>query len=194
VAVTPAPVETPTFGDPIVSLFVVGTAITQGSFDPKGRGFVQAKRNELIEWRGHVERSVRLSRPRDETIDGTFVVSLLFVADRRASHSGRRWWARGTEGDVDKLTRAVLDGLGVQHRTEKVGNQKVKYTTGAGVYSDDRRVIHVTAGKVYAQPGEDPGLQVRVWVLDPALEGEGWIPVPDWPGWRFVHRDHLLCE
>lgn len=177
-----------------MTTYVVGHAITQGSFDPSRHGgFLQAKKDELEAWRDRIARVVERHRGRDAPcLEGTFAVSLIFVAKRRVSPKYRkRWWPRGQEGDVDKLTRAVLDALGVLHRTDK--DSGIKYTIGAQVYRNDNAVVHVTAGKVYAETGDDEGgMLVRVWMLDPALEAEGWCPVPSWPGWRYVHRRDLL--
>jgi hypothetical protein len=197
------PTDTPTIGDPIVSTFVLadpkGGPVTQGSFDPTGNGgFRHAKKGELDWWRERIEKQVRWHRgPDAPTVTSAVVVTLLFVAPRRPSHPKYRIWPVGTEGDVDKLTRAAIDGLAINTRYQTVGRgdrkRKLPYHVGAGVVDDDRKVIGCVAMKTYAQPGEDPGLQVCIWALDPVLERAGWMPVPDWPSWRYVHRDMLLA-
>lgn len=194
----------PTFGEPLVSTFVFAdpgaiNLVTQGSFDPTGNGrFKHAKQGELDWWRERIEKQVRWHRgPGAPTVTTPVVASLLFVAPRRASHAKYRIWPMGTEGDVDKLARAAFDGLArnIRHHTVGRGDRKRKipYTVGAEVVDDDRKVMAAVAMKTYAQSGEEPGLQVRVWAPDPDLERYGWVPVPDWPGWRYVHRDQLLC-
>jgi hypothetical protein len=226
VAVIPS--EAPTIGDPLVSMFILGDPVTQGSFDPsrnplryaakaaigalqrgnvaqaiailnkglaqKSSGFHHAKADELAWWRDRIEKAVRRHRgPNAPTIETPVLTTLLFVVARKgpAAKAAYRIWPMGQEGDVDKLARAAHDGLGRNHRQEKIGDQVVKYTVGAEVFADDRKVMGCVAMKTYALPGEDPGVYVRIWAPDPALERAGWSPVPDWPSWRYVHRDQL---
>lgn len=201
VAVTP--LEAPTFGEPIVATFIyadpIGGPVTQGSFDPTPHGgFRHAKKDDLDWWRERIETGIRRHRgPNAPCIETPVVVSLLFVAPRRASHAKYRIWPMGTEGDVDKLARAAVDGCGRNHRTETVGKglnkKKIDYYVGAHVVSDDRKVIGLVSMKTYTRAEDDSGVQVMIWTLDPALERQGWYPVPDWPGWKYVHRDQLPC-
>jgi hypothetical protein len=195
------PTDAPPIGNPIVSTFILGDPDrgpeTQGSLDPYSHGGKLAHHNEkeLMWWRARIENAVRRHRgPHAVTVETPVVTSFLFIVRRRgpALKAAYRIWPMGIEGDVDKLARAAHDGLGRIHKQDKVGNQTVKYTIGAEVFSDDRKVIGCVAMKTYAQPGDDLGVLCRIWVPDPALERAGWMPVPDWPGWRYVHRDHLL--
>jgi Holliday junction resolvase RusA-like endonuclease len=76
----------------------------------------------------------------------------VFYFERPKSHS-QRWGKRGKlpmavsrrVGDLTKLARAVEDPL-----------------TGV-VWVDDSQVVRIVATKSYAQPGESPGVRVRVW-------------------------------
>ncbi len=57
----------------------------------------------------------------------------------------RSKWGYPVQNDLDKVVRCTLDGL-------------VK----AGTIRDDRYVIHLTATKLYAEPGQEPGVVVTV--------------------------------
>lgn len=186
-----APDDPPVFGPPIVDLTVYGTPVTQGSFDPSKNGsFRHAKKNELLEWRNLIERAVRRHRgPGAATVEGPVVTSLVFIAHRIQSP---KWGALpcGIEGDVDKLVRAAHDGLG--RNRQKDTRTGLGYYTGAEVMRDDNRVVFTIGGKVYADEDDPPGVMIRVWEVDPAAAKAGWVPVPDWPGWRYVRRSDLL--
>lgn len=152
---------------------------------------------ELLEWRNQIERTVRRHRRRDSKVcvEGPVVVSLTIVVER-GSHPKWRAFPIGREAggtDVDKLERAILDGFARTRFWIKTGKNKgTEVTRGAEAISDDGNVVGTAKLKVFTNDEHpDPGCRLRVWTVDRDLERAGWLPVPDWPGWRYVHRSHL---
>jgi crossover junction endodeoxyribonuclease RusA len=137
----------------MIELFVKGTPISKGSMKaiPGVPYPVAQNSTELRAW----ERAIRTEIRRIDTpaIMGPVVVGLDFHLSRPVSRkpvpkSGdifKRYPVPATYPDVDKLARAVLDGL----------NQLA--------YEDDSRVILLVAGKKYAEP---TGCAMRIWGLE----------------------------
>lgn len=180
------------FGAPIVDLTVYGTPITQGSFDPtRHGGFRHAKQDELEWWRARIEVAVKRHRGHDAPpATGPVVLTTVFVVEKPKSIPLYRSLPTGREGDLDKLLRAVGDGLGWNRK--KDSRTGAAYHVGAHAFEDDRRIVFGVPGKVYAAVDEPPGVLIRMWEVDRQAERDGWVPVPDWPGWRYVRRDALL--
>ena len=65
----------------------------------------------------------------------------------------KRIWPVGKEGDLDKLIRAIFDGL-----------------TKGGVVSDDRIIVKCSAEKHYTTPQMTPGVSVVVRALEDGHE------------------------
>lgn len=118
--------------------FVAGTPTTQGSkriVQPKGHRrpmLLEQTSKKLGPWRAAVEAGAMLARQRCGTVVGPVTVSLsfYFAPPKRARNCY-------PSPDLDKLVRAVFDGL---VRGQLLG--------------DDRQVIAVTAQKAWAS---DPG-------------------------------------
>lgn len=117
---------------------VTGQPIPQGSMVgfKRGRSVVVIPDNatELKPWRKAVT-SVAQARARLTgwlTIDGPVAVTLDFYLARPTAAKKRRW--PHVRPDIDKLTRACLDGL-----------------TDAAVFVDDARVVELHARKHYAE-------------------------------------------
>lgn len=138
----------------------------QGSwvaFISRTTGKAMAKpRNEkaLYAWRDQITLTARALRPTwvreagAEGIDGPCFVALTFVRSRgddylADGHTLRKGARRfpDTAPDVDKLIRAVFDGL-----------------TGVA-FVDDSRVVSLTATKRYAERGEAEKVEVEVTAL-----------------------------
>lgn len=125
-----------------VEFFIPGTPIPQGSKTiAKGGGKVwlrDANSNALKAWR----HAVATVADRGVDFDVPVTVSLEFYlpAPKRP-----RWWVPAVKPDVDKLSRAVLDGL-----------------TDGGLLFDDSRVVGLSATKRYATPEAPVGVQVKV--------------------------------
>lgn len=141
-----------------VEFFVAGDPVPQGSknvIHRHGRTFlVDQARKRLNPWREAIAIETRqaIAQP----LAGPVEVELVFELARPLKHHVAGDRARELrEGaptyveanpDLDKLTRAALDGL-----------------TGPA-FADDRQVVSLVAAKVY---GSRPGVRVRVRGLDP---------------------------
>jgi len=123
---------------------VHGTAVPQGSkraFVVNGRAVIaDVKGKELKVWRKAVAAAAA-SVSRGASIDDAVEGRVMFGIERPASVT-RAW--PSVAPDVDKLARAVLDGL-----------------TDSGLIRDDSRVVRLVAEKVYASR---PGARVVVAV------------------------------
>lgn len=153
----------------IAEFTVVGTPVPQGSmrsFERAGRTFTKSSNaGPLEKWRGDIRNAcTRLWHGRDlmvpELSSAPIQIRLVFRQERPKGHylpaNSKRpepvlregmptWWPGGK--DLDKLARAVLDAL-----------------TNV-LYQDDSQVVSLGAVKRFAEPGEQPGVDVRVVAL-----------------------------
>lgn len=112
---------------------------------------------ELPRWRAQVTHHARQELLRlnaTDALDGPLAVVLVFRLHRPPSVHASRVWPSVTP-DLDKLIRAVLDGL-----------------TDAHVWTNDSRVVSIRATKLYANRDEIPGVIVLVNEAGP-LSDEG---------------------
>lgn len=136
---------------------VIGTPAPQGSkrlvghAKPKpgqryGRGIMVESSQAVRPWRQAVAYAATAARGGAPAIDGPVRLDVEFVLPRPASAS-RKKLALGPcrKPDIDKLLRSTLDGL-----------------TEGGVWTDDARVVSVTALKRYALDGESLGAVVAL--------------------------------
>lgn len=142
-----------------VSFFVAGTAAPQGSKRHVGNGVMIEMSKNLPRWRKAVAweataalgHTVRLTEPYTSAR-----VTLGFVLVRPKAHyrtngeiNPRFVDAKPTtRPDLDKLTRAVFDGL-----------------TQGGLLEDDARVHTLIASKVYVNPNLPAYAQPGCWVV-----------------------------
>lgn len=119
----------------MISFEVMGTPIPQGSktagyASKKKRAFVRdANGKKLKPWRRAVTLAA-LAAHGEPMLNTPIAVSVdfFFVPPQRP-----RWPVPAVKPDVDKLVRAILDGV-----------------TDAGLIDDDARVVLLQAGKFYA--------------------------------------------
>jgi len=144
---------------------VRGIPVPQGS----GRSFVSAGKARhvttsapLLDWRGRIATAAQAALAGAPAMTGTIAVALHFrPSERPASHylpaNSRRpvrelrpdapGWHASTP-DLDKCIRAALDAL-------------------SGIaFADDRQVARITATSSWPEPGEAPGVDVRVRRLE----------------------------
>lgn len=113
-------------------------------FSPKGSSrvtIVDSKKADLKPWRAAIARVAEaswLDRPR---IEGPVQVNAVFVLPRGATVTRRLPIVK--KADLDKLCRALLDGIG----------------DAGAVWKDDSQVIRLVVEKVY---GAAPGVHVSV--------------------------------
>lgn len=146
-----------------LDVFVPGNAVTQGStraFAIPGKGgarpravVVSDRKPDLATWRSDVVSVAGQAWPPMPGAVGSgptdlpVVVLVDFVLPRRKSAPKTRTGPHTRKPDLDKLTRAVWDGL--THV----------------VIADDSQVVASAETKREAQPGETPGARIRLSVL-----------------------------
>ena len=139
-----------------LNFFVEGIPAPKGSKRHVGRGVLIESSARVKPWRSDVRiaaqeaRGDRLPVPKPEPI----YLALGFWFPRPKSHYGTGRNASilkpsapasmTVKPDIDKLERAILDAL-----------------TGV-LWEDDSQVVHLTATKGYAPPGELPGVTITL--------------------------------
>lgn len=125
---------------------VIGTPAPQGSKRHVGHGVMIESSKAVKPWRQAVAYAACTARNGAAAFDGPVSLVVTFVLPRPASASRKRV-ALGPcrKPDLDKLLRSTLDGI-----------------TEAGVWTDDARVVAITAVKRYAVEGEALGAWVVV--------------------------------
>lgn len=119
-----------------VTFIVRGTPAPQGSkraFVAKGRAIMTEDNRRSAPWRDSVSAAAAAEMDGALPIDGAVEVSVTFYTVRPASVKPAKRPFPSVKPDVDKLARAVLDGL-----------------TAGGVFTDDSRVVDLHAKKRYA--------------------------------------------
>lgn len=140
----------------MLALRIDGDPAPQGSksgfVNPStGKVRMVEKSKRLKPWRATVAAAVRDALDGAPPLDGPIEVDLVFYLPR--GKTVRRLLPTVTP-DIDKLTRAVLDGLGAKH--------------GGGAIADDARVVDLHVRKRYADDCA-PGVVIKV---QPALGAE----------------------
>jgi Holliday junction resolvase RusA-like endonuclease len=125
-----------------VSFFIEGVPVPQGSktvSQAKGRAWLRdANAARLKPWRHVIATHADLG----VTFDCPVIVTLSFVLPRPQKP---RWPAPAVKPDIDKLVRAVMDGL-----------------TDGGLLGDDARVVDLHTTKRYPNPGDPTGVGIDV--------------------------------
>ena len=121
-----------------VEFHVPGTPAPQGSKKHVGRGRLVEVSKKVAPWRKQIATA---AAAQDAIFDAPVSVTAVFVLKRPQRP---KWERHGTRPDVDKLARALLDGL-----------------TGP-LLTDDSIVFHLDATKRYALDHEEPGVHINV--------------------------------
>lgn len=150
------------FAPATVRFFVAGVPEPQGSargFVVNGRAIITSDNADLKAWRKRVALSYQGER--EGPISAPVVVTAEFRFLRPPSVSKRQLYPLGREGDLDKLCRALLDGLAepVKLLKREGGGETVP------LLKDDSLVVDLHARKRYAGPGQQPGVLFEVRVL-----------------------------
>lgn len=139
---------------------VYGDPATKGSMRcigaRGGRGahtLIPDNKPAAITWHRLIMAAGKKALEKYEPLTGPLAVDLTFTFARPASikPTSRPWPITRSSGDVDKLARAVLDGL-----------------DDAGLYGDDSQIVMATAAKTYPDtPGavdrlDRPGVIIRI--------------------------------
>lgn len=134
-----------------VTLWIPGDPAPQGSKRAlrargSGRVVLVESSKRLPAWRHTIATVATAHIP--EPLAGAVAVQLVFVMPRTKAMRDRPAPAMIQRPDVDKLTRAALDGL-----------------TGRA-FADDSQVVEIHAVKRRAAPGEETGMRVVVRPVD----------------------------
>ena len=125
-------------------IVVRGTPAPQGSKRHVGRGIMIESSKAVGPWREAVRAETQRAVKDIGPADGAVSVTIQFYLPRPKSLPGRVT-AHVRRPDLDKLGRAVLDGL-----------------TDGGAWLDDSQVTRLMLGKCYATGNVTPGCTIRI--------------------------------
>ena len=132
--------------EPVV-IKVLGEPIPQGStrafITKSGRPIITHSNKNLKQWRQRIATEAQKERPSHWDMEQAILLGVDFLMPRPKSLP-KKVKEDVKRPDLDKLIRAVLDGL-----------------TGI-FYNDDSQVVQVFAGKRYADKFEAPGANITV--------------------------------
>lgn len=136
----------------MIQFFVPGRPAPQGSKRHVGRGILIESSKEVGPWRERIALAAHSHAERLST--GPVGIRLDFVMPRPKSAPKRTTpAATKRNGDIDKLSRAVLDAL------------------SSIVFADDAQVVRLEATKRIAEIGETPGVSIALDECGPVLPG-----------------------
>jgi Holliday junction resolvase RusA-like endonuclease len=140
----------------LLDVFVPGHPRTKGSLDFKGAGRVVENVAGSTTWRKLMAQAVGQAwrTPDGKTRDarpGPIRVSATFYLP---CARGPRSLIAARSGDVDKLTRNLLDALAVDETGKGLG---------AGVFANDAQVVGIVVDKRQARDAEPQGVRILVW-------------------------------
>ena len=133
---------------------VNGTPAPQGSKRHVGNGRMVEVSRAVAPWREAVRAESQRALNGSGPLAGPVAVTAVFVLARPKGHytrpglftkAGAAQPFPAKRPDLDKLARAVLDGL-----------------VAGGTMADDAQVVSLNAAKVYARPDEAPGVLIEV--------------------------------
>ena len=139
----------------MMAFFVAGEPIPKGStraFVVKGKPIITNANRRTKDWEMRIATEAQAVC--QSITDGAVTVSVVFVMQRPKSLP-KRIQHHMKRPDIDKLLRAVLDGI-----------------TGI-VIRDDSQVVGIFAQKRYAQVGERTGADVTVEFIPTSIIGRG---------------------
>ena len=129
-----------------VSFSITGDPASQGSHAIMQGRIVQVNSKKHKAWRTAIVNEVIATLPADwEPIDGPCELIVNFYMAKPASVKRS---SPSVAPDLEKLVRSVGDALAI-----------------AGVYTDDSRIVRISARKLYAQ-GIEPGATITVKSLE----------------------------
>jgi crossover junction endodeoxyribonuclease RusA len=138
----------------VITIEVRGLPAPQGSKRHVGNGIMVESSKAVGPWREAVRAETQRAMNGDGPLAGPLRVAITFRLPRPRSHYRSGKYAhlikddapRVPDGrpDLDKLIRAVLDGL-----------------TAGGAWGDDAQVAHLSAAKLYGLPG--CGIGIKEW-------------------------------
>lgn len=142
---------------PTFTVFVPGWPAPKGSITQgvhRGRRFVRESSRRVAPWVDLIDAAASYAWRRRPPLESPVVVRSVFYLPRPRTNTDPYPTRRGS-GDVDKLVRAVLDGL-----------QRAK------VLTDDANVVESSETKLFASGAYPPGVLIHAWTPAP-----GWDPL-----------------
>jgi Holliday junction resolvase RusA-like endonuclease len=129
---------------------VDGRPTTQGSKVRTRWGIRESGGDNLVLWREAVRATAVQVRGDNAPLTGPLGITLAFrLPAPKSRPKRRRTWPIGKNaGDLDKLARAVLDGLTTSH-----------------LIDDDGLFVEALVAKEYPIGDEVPGVSVRIWTV-----------------------------
>lgn len=133
---------------PYIDVFVPGTPVPQGSLRASRHGHLYySNAKKLTPWRRSITEVVLGALCAEhEPINAAVHIEATFWFPRPKSV---KHFHKLSAPDTDKLFRAIGDGL-----------------TDAQLYTDDSRVVAITASKWYADVTNPPGARIRAWIVE----------------------------
>jgi len=126
---------------------VMGEPIPQGStrafITKSGRPIITHSNRNLKQWRQRIATEAQAKRPPQWDMESAILINIDFHMPRPKSLP-KKVTEDVKRPDIDKLIRAVLDGL-----------------TGI-FYADDSQVVHLFASKKYVDRFGTPGVTIRI--------------------------------
>lgn len=132
----------------IVRIVVRGIPASQGSKRHVGNGIMVESSRAVGPWREAVRAETQRAMNGQPPIKGALLVDVGFALPRPKSLAKRIRYP-SKRPDLDKLVRAVLDGV-----------------TAGGAWADDAQVAQLFARKSYADPEGSPGCVIRIQRLE----------------------------
>lgn len=135
-----------------ISFIVDGEPRPQGSkrarLGPDGKIWMyEASGKNLKDWREAITWAAKLAMKGRPTFRGPVEVAITFYLKHPSRGPEQVWPLK--RPDVDKLQRAILDGM-----------------ADAKVMFDDSQVCVIRGQKAYARPGKDPCAVVQAWEIE----------------------------
>jgi crossover junction endodeoxyribonuclease RusA len=139
--------DSPDFNENEIQFRVMGEPIPQGSIrafiTKSGRPILTHSNRNLKEWRQRIAHEGQAKRPPQWNMDNAILINIDFFMPRPKSLP-KKVVEDIKRPDLDKLVRAVLDGLTSIY------------------YNDDSQVVGIFASKKYAGKNVPPGVEIRI--------------------------------
>lgn len=142
---------------------------------------------ESKSWRKTVARALREAQLAQHgrllSWPGPVEVRLVFFFPREESVAGGNWpthdtvWPTAiTLGDIDKLTRNVLDAMLTPARKQGAD-------LCSALLADDSQVVSLAAGKFWTTEHHEPGVQILVMEMEDHPETVAHVALENWREW-----------
>jgi crossover junction endodeoxyribonuclease RusA len=130
-----------------LTLFIPGEPAPQGSKRYLGKGIMIESSKKVKPWRADIRAACLdgKGKPRIQFNGDAVTVTAEFILKRPISTPKKKTPQAIKKPDLDKLTRALMDGIG-----------------SAGIWSDDSQVVKVIASKRLAEIDEVTGCRIVV--------------------------------